>query len=186
VPDGGSGVSGDFAGLAGLRAHFVALANGSFMRSLRIDLAEEAAAQIGASFNEQRDPYGVPWAPRKKPGDGHPLLRYTDAMYNSLRTRATATGIRVTSPLPYVAAHQKGATGHYDNAHGDHNRFVRQRRSQGRRDPYTALGAVRVSIGEYTIPARPFLPDEARGMGPLWQAGFELRAERALRLHFGL
>jgi phage gpG-like protein len=25
-------------------------------------------------FREQRDPYGAPWAPRKKIGDGHPIL----------------------------------------------------------------------------------------------------------------
>jgi len=188
VADGGSGIAGDWARLAMMRQRLGDVAGGAFRRDLLVDLAEEAARQIGVSFDTATDPYGAAWKARRKLGDGHPLLQDTGRLRASLRVRPSASGLTVTSRLDYAAAHQYGATlpeRHYANAHGRTGRFKAQGRA---RNPFSARGARTITlgtIGATQIPARPFLPDEARGLGR-WEPAFDRIAAHKLRVHFGL
>jgi len=69
-------------------------------------------------FNQQRDPYGKPWATRKPPPawairafgliqDNHRLLDDTGKGIDRLRARPTATGIRF-STVDYMKFHLTG------------------------------------------------------------------------------
>lgn len=69
-------------------------------------------------FREQRDPYGIPWKPRKSPAawavrafglmqQNHPLLDKTGAMINSLTSRGSG-GRVLMRILGYAKFHQSG------------------------------------------------------------------------------
>lgn len=70
-------------------------------------------------FREQRNPYGVPWAPRKKPRgwaalafghieDGHPLLDKTGKGVESLTSRAVGDRAVMRFGRGYMRFHQTG------------------------------------------------------------------------------
>lgn len=70
-------------------------------------------------FRQQRDPYGAPWAPRKKPPDwairafgllqtNHKLLDYTGNGINSLRSVALSGGSVQLRIINYMKFHQTG------------------------------------------------------------------------------
>ena len=77
-------------------------------------------AECIRGFNEQRDPYGVAWQPRKPLKgwaamafgllqDNHPLLNKTGAMIRSLTARATSNGV-VMRIIGYAKFHQSGTS----------------------------------------------------------------------------
>lgn len=80
---------------------------------------DAAHAQVIQEFNEERDPYGTKWAPRKRPpnwavrafglmNENHKLLDKTGKMIGSLTSRASA-GARVVMKLIRIAKwHQEG------------------------------------------------------------------------------
>jgi hypothetical protein len=69
-------LDGDFGSLTAFGSRIGNLASPSFMRQVSKEIADEALFQVQKGFVEQRDPYGVPWAPKKFP-DGRPVLRGT-------------------------------------------------------------------------------------------------------------
>lgn len=73
----------------------------------KVAVAAHDACLLG--FQQQRDPYGVPWAPRKpsKADNGHKLLDDTGRMINSLTSRPTANGVTLRI-LDYAKFHQSG------------------------------------------------------------------------------
>jgi len=187
MADGSSGIAGDWAKLAMMRQRVGDAADGSLYRALLVDLAAQAEAQILTSFATATDPYGAAWRRRKRQGDGHPLLEQTGRLEGSIRVRVMARGLSITSPVVYAAAHQYGHTyppQAYTNAHGRDGRF----RSHGRNGPYARRGVRMVTIGTTgprELPARPWLPDEARGLGR-WEQAFDRAAAHKLTAHFGL
>lgn len=81
-------------------------------------IANACHAQCIAGFRAQSDPYGVPWAPRKKVSgwaavrfghvdDGHKLLDDTGAMINSLTVRYSR-GTVLMRIKGYAKFHQSG------------------------------------------------------------------------------
>jgi phage gpG-like protein len=81
-------------------------------------IADACHAQAIAGFRAETDPYGVPWAPRKKVSgwaamafghidNGHPLLDDTGAMINSLTVRYSR-GTVLMRIKGYAKFHQSG------------------------------------------------------------------------------
>lgn len=167
MADGGS-IARPLADLAEIGRRFDILGSRFFLKGIAGQFAEYALRSAHMAFLAEEDPYGMPWLPRKKRGDGHPLLYVTGRLYRSIKVRVVDGGVLLTTTNPYAAVHQDGATipeRAYANAHGKNHRFKRQGKA---RDPFAARGATRVSIGTIaatTIPRRPFFPDD-RGVPP--------------------
>lgn len=187
MADGGSGaLARPLADLREIARRFDVLGSKFFLRGVSRQFAEYALRSAHMAFLGETDPYGTPWLPRKRRGDGHPLLYITGRLYRSIRVRVVEGGVLLTTTNPYAAVHQDGATipeRAYANAHGKDNRFRRQGKA---RDPYTARGARRVSIGTIgatKIPRRPFFPDD-RGVPPWLGDQMERVYSEALRVLF--
>lgn len=70
-------------------------------------IADAAHAEAIRGFNEQRDPYGTPWAKRKDTRGTWPILQRTGAGVDSLTSRAV--GGRVVMRIKgYFRFHQTG------------------------------------------------------------------------------
>jgi phage gpG-like protein len=76
---------------------------------------------IRDAFTSGRSPQGAGWPPRKKEGDGHPLLMDTGALLqaatgggpghiSNLQEREMTVGVRKAT-IPYAAVHQYGFPG---------------------------------------------------------------------------
>lgn len=70
-------------------------------------IADACHAECLRGFREQRNPYGVPWAPRKDKRGSWPLLDKTGAGVNSLTARYSngAVKMRISG---YFQFHQSG------------------------------------------------------------------------------
>lgn len=180
------GVTGDYAGLARVRAQLEGVARGAFRRDLLGRLAETAADEVHRGFANERDPYGRAWPARQRRGDGHPLLRDYWALYVAAQQiRPARSGLRLTGPMPpYAAAHQYG---HTYEAGWRENRYAADGRrilARSRRRP-ARIDVVRSAAR--TLPRRQFLPEEdTGGLGPIWSDALERAATRVFRAHFGL
>lgn len=106
--------------------------------------------RIALGFEDQRDPWGNPWAPlsdttlnRRRDGgrDGVSILRDTGVMFGSLASSATADAVEISISGPQVLAQQFGNPA---------NRFFNT--PKGRPAP---------------IPARPMLPIRPGGQADL-------------------
>lgn len=113
---------------------------------------DAAHAECLRGFIEKRDPYGVPWAPRRLPrgwaalafpDDGHPLLDKTGRMIGSLRSLASSRGVRMSMNGP-AKYHQAGAV-----------------------HPARTVISTGMTFREFKMPARMLFPDPNRGLG-LW------------------
>ena len=92
------------------------LARGSFAAALQEnnDLVHES---VGVNFAAEAAPHAGAWPPRKKIGDGHPLLRDTLKLFqsatggagsvNEVSDREAATGVD-RDAVPYAAAQNYG------------------------------------------------------------------------------
>lgn len=95
-----------------------ALDQGSFARALK-DNHDLVHKSVGVNFTATAAPDGSKWPPRKKIGDGHPLLIDTGTLFqaatsdfgagavNEVGDRDAATGID-PEEVPYAATHNYG------------------------------------------------------------------------------
>jgi hypothetical protein len=106
------------AGLNELIARLDRFSRGDVFQRIGNAVAKACHESCIAGFAQQRDPYGVPWAPRKKVAgwaaiafghidDGHRLLDDTGAMINSLKAKY-ARGTVLMSIKGYAKFHQSG------------------------------------------------------------------------------
>ncbi len=104
------------AALGALRQQLATIARGDAMRVLTSRLTEEVKAQVLRELTEKRDPYGKPWAARKKqpawaalafgPATW-PLLEKTQRLIRSVRVRPLSRGVKMTM-VDYANYHQTG------------------------------------------------------------------------------
>lgn len=129
-------------------------------------VADVAQEQCLRGFREQRDPYGAPWAPRKRAtgwaalafgtDDGHPILDKTGKGVDSLTSRAV--GDRVVMRIRgYMKFHQTGAH------HNARTNIASHRSTQA-----------------YDMPARKIFPEQSQGLG-LWTEPINRAAVDAVR-----
>lgn len=119
----------------------------------RMEHANDALDTVGNTivehvrlgFTESADPYGTPWLPLKN-RQGQPL-RDTGRLMNSITHRVTGNAVEIGTNVLYAPTHQFGAK---------QGAFGRTKRNGP------------IPWGD--IPARPFFPDEVRGLPQDWQA----------------
>lgn len=94
---------------------FQHLEDGPMPMGLLVDLAQQSVIK---NFETSSDPEGIPWAPRKNPGDGHPLLIDTGTLFGAasglgegriieIGKREATVGVEGTA-VPYAAIHNNG------------------------------------------------------------------------------
>lgn len=155
--------------IADLRKRLEGVKGAAFRARLAQNLAEEARTQVANCFQQERDPYGVPWEPLKS-RDGK-ILQKSGRMKASVATgQVGPDGFRIEIGANYAIYHQGGTKprqvaerGARQNARG---RFVSKR----------AKTAYLVRIKEHInpgVPRRQMLPSSDRGgLGPIWGAAF--------------
>lgn len=78
------------------------------------ELLDELGAELAYQTRKRltvgkESPEGVPWAPRRDPGELHPLLQRTNKLSGSIEHRVTSDGVSVGSNLIYAAAQLFGS-----------------------------------------------------------------------------
>lgn len=81
---------------------------------LRFQVADEMAdatlGLVAQGFARQSDPYGKPWAPKKKP-DGRPILRGKSGKLAQFKKGVVSpSGFRCDMGAPYGVFHQSGTS----------------------------------------------------------------------------
>lgn len=134
-------------------------------------------------FSAGTDPYGVPWAPPKFRAG--PPLRDIGKLNNSISTQIIPEGFRIGTKVEYARPHQYGAV-------------IKPKKAKALRFPVPiqepqpkgvgrinnrkgGIGAALVFARKVTIPARPFLPTEARGLPSAWVEAFANVLQAELR-----
>jgi phage gpG-like protein len=79
----------------------------SILRAVAKNMAEEALDLVAQGFADERDPYGIPWAPLKvRQGK---ILQDTARLKRSWhRKRIDAAGFTIGSGVSYASFHQEG------------------------------------------------------------------------------
>lgn len=105
------------AGVNALIKRLERLGSAAVRERIAKDVAGALYDETMRGFREQRDPYGTPWAPRKKrplwvalafgEDTGWPLLNYTGRGIGSVRAKATRDMVRLTI-LGRMKFHQLG------------------------------------------------------------------------------
>lgn len=97
------------AGMSQLIEKIERLAAGEVMTKIAQKVRDAAHAECIAGFAQQRDPYGVPWAPRKTNPGKWPLLDKTGTGVNSLTSRAVGSSVKMRI-VGYMKFHQYGTS----------------------------------------------------------------------------
>lgn len=99
----------EFAKLGQLIARLESAGAGGARHKVGQSIALASHSLIQRGFARQQDPYGTPWVPRKKPGDGHPTLNKTGAMKRAFTVlHDTVRGVIFHNTKPYTEYHQDG------------------------------------------------------------------------------
>ncbi len=132
------------------------LASGRAIQDLARNIGEEAIELVKEGFDEERDPYGEPWAAPLTCRDGQ-ILRDRGAMLDSLHVAsATESQVTIAMGVWYAIVHQTGKT--------IVPRFAKALR-------FMAFGKP-VFAQQVTIPARPFFP-RAGDVPGSWSTAFD-------------
>jgi len=143
------------------------LASGRAIQDLARNIGEEAIELVKEGFDEERDPYGEPWAPLTC-RDGQ-ILRDRGAMLDSLHVAsATESQVTIAMGVWYAIVHQTGKT--------IVPRFAKALRFMAHGKPVFAQ--------QVTIPARPFFPREG-DMPASWVAAFDEMTDEWFQLFLG-
>lgn len=90
------------------------LSMGSFAETLRGPVREQMTAAVEENFANASGPEGQAWPPRKRSGDGHPLLIKSGALKAEAAhgpAEATDRELTLSVDLVYAATHQYGRAG---------------------------------------------------------------------------
>lgn len=161
--------SGDFAGLAQLKASFQRLAEPQARSNLSRVLAEECMKLIDDGFRSSKDPYGQPWPPLTS-RSGLPLLDTGAHLKNTLTPRSDEKGWTITTPFVGAGVHQYGAT-IKPKGSGLAGRARRAIFGGARPMLRFKVNGQWVSKASVTIPRRQYMPEVE--LGPIWTKGLE-------------
>jgi len=141
---------------------------GPGLRDLARNIAEEAVELVREGFEQERDPYGEPWAAPLTCRDGQ-ILRDSGVMLDSLHVAsATESQVTIAMGVWYAIVHQTGKT--------IVPRFAKALR-------FMAFGKP-VFAQQVTIPARPFFPREG-DLPASWVAAFDEMTDEWFQLFLG-
>jgi len=124
----------------------------SNMQPIMTEIGEEIASRVDLTFTDATDPYGNPWEAlsaitqaRRTNGSNKPL-NDTGRLKASITSNASSHDVEIGTNVKYAKTHQNGASqGQY---------------GKNKRNTPIPWG---------DIPARPFLPTQARGLPSDWE-----------------
>ncbi len=155
-----SGIRGDYSRLHALGRKFDRISRAGFRTELNEALSEAAADLIDDQIRTQSGPYGENWDPTT---EGDPAF---DGARGDTVARASGKGFRIHSGIPFgLATHQRGRT-------------IRPR--NGEFLVFKLADRV-VFARKVTVPARPIVPEQSRGLGPVWRERFHRVADKIFR-----
>lgn len=93
--------------LAQYIAQLEQVASGNYLEPLSEKIGVDVRELTQAGFDGEQDPYGIPWAQRKKEY-AHPILNRSGVMKSTIVVSSTPTGVRATALAPYAGFHQYG------------------------------------------------------------------------------
>lgn len=93
--------------LAGIRRTVRQLESPDFMRQMGLEAGRVIQRQVHKGFDEQRDPYGRPWAARKGKGSW-PILHKSGKLERSISVRQGSGGVSISAASPYGIYHMTG------------------------------------------------------------------------------
>lgn len=96
-----------YAALTRLTRRMDALSSGRVLTEMATAMGREALTLTDDAFTSQADPYGRPWAPRKRPRPW-PKLDRSGRLRGAFRLRVFRYGFRITNATPYGIYHQRG------------------------------------------------------------------------------
>lgn len=153
-----------------------------------IEITETVAEEmrqlvVNESFGAESDPYGGKWPALKrrrgrdkKGGKAGKILQDTGKLRSSIHSVVEADAAIVGTNLPYATFHQHGTNGHrkafsrnQPAAGAGFSPFVSKAKASKRKAGAIAFRDLQFKQGGGAIPARPFLPDEKRGLPPRWR-----------------
>lgn len=135
------------------------------MRAMPRLMAEEAVDLTRQTFEDEKDPYGKPWAPLKLRSGR--ILAKTGGLKNSIHARQVGKGFTIGFGKAYGAYHQSGT-----GLHGPKGQRIKPLRAK-------ALGPINPGKKFFRSTAgaarRPMIP--YRGMPESWSEAFQGLAE---------
>lgn len=144
------------AGLSEFIQRLERLATSQVEQRVASKVRDVAHKECLRGFVEQRDPYGVPWAPRKDKRGTWPILDKTGKGVESLTSTVAGGTVRLRMKS-YMRFHQTGTT------HATRSNVKTKR-----------------EIAGYSMPARKVFPDPDRGLGT-WSQPINDAAREAVR-----
>ena len=176
-------VTGDFKELRHLQAKMLRM-GAAFISNVSKQLAQEARKQVVDGFEAQRDPYGERWVPSQRAlRESGQTLRDRGVLLNSFIVRPLSDGYKFTSSAPYAAIHNYG--GEIKRKGGvlalHHKGGFAKRNNRRRNSSRVAF----YGAHEIGIIKRQFIPDEKRGLGPIWTPAFQAVITEAMSRHMG-
>jgi len=144
-------------------------------KSVMAGIGDDLAAEIRLGFAAGEDPYGEAWA--------HPVfrsgqpLRDTGRLMNSITYHADDDSVEVGTNVCYAATHQFGALIAAQPGSPGSNACGPRKGA-----PYLVFKTPRgyIRTKSVTIPPRPFLPDEQRGLPTTWVTQIQNRVAQEL------
>ena len=101
-------LTGNFGALERWERQLGRIADGRVAFEIADDMADVALGLVAQDFARESDPFGNPWAPKKKP-DGRAILRgKTNRLVQWRKAYVNQYGFRVESVAPYAKFHQTG------------------------------------------------------------------------------
>lgn len=101
-------LTGDFQTLDRWERALGALASDKLRFRVADDMADATLGFVAEEFREERDPYGKPWRPKKRP-DGRGILRgKTGRLIKFRKGSVSQRGYRVDAGANYFSYHQRG------------------------------------------------------------------------------
>jgi len=135
-------------------------------RPLMATLARHAKSRVLLGFMTGTDPYGAPWK-KPKHRSGQPL-RDTGNLRNNFNTRADENTAQVGTNVKYAPIHQFGFKG--PETVKAHIRMITQAFGHPVSPPKPVH--VKAHTRFMDMPARPFLPEPAKGLPNAWRQDF--------------
>ena len=132
------------------------------------DIGNTVSESVRLGFASGSDPYGTPWEPLSPASRAGQPLRDTGRLMNSITHQVTGDSVTVGTNVVYALQHQFGFKVEAQKPTGGSARFGYTPKNS----PYLrwfAGGRWHAAKG-VTIPARPFLPSESRGLPATWEA----------------
>jgi hypothetical protein len=103
-------LDGDFGKLLQWQAALREIGSPRFSFGVASEQADVAIGLVAEGFGRESDPYGKPWAPKKRPDGRRTLRGKTNRLVKWRKTFVNQHGYGIASAAPYARHHQRGTS----------------------------------------------------------------------------